>query len=388
MSSSLDTEQAVRERYAAAAEAREAELCCPVDYDRKYLEVIPQEVIDRDYGCGDPSKYVHSGETVLDLGSGGGKICFIASQVVGEQGKVIGVDMNDTMLKLARESQPKVAQAIGYDNVEFRKGRIQDMAIDRDAVDEYLKSNPIVDESSLQTYESFVLNMRRQSPMIPDNSIDVVVSNCVLNLVDASEKEQLFQEIFRVLKRGGRAVISDIVSDEFVPQHMQDDPELWSGCISGAFQESEFLAAFERAGFYGVEMPVLQKEAWQTVEGIEFRSATVIAYKGMDGPCFEHNEAVIYRGPFKEVRDDMGHTFERGARTAVCRKTFEILTRQPYADHMIPVEPRVSIDAKDAKSFECSGGSEKRDPKVTKGPGYKANILPISDSCCDSGDCC
>ena len=387
MSGSLDTEQAVRERYAAAAQECEPQLCCPVDYNAKYLKVIPQEVIERDYGCGDPSKYVAEGETVLDLGSGGGKICFIASQVVGPQGRVIGVDMNDTMLELARNSQAQVSEAVGYSNVEFRKGRIQDMAIDRDEIDRYIRANPVTDESGLQKLEAFTSQMRRESPMIPDDSVDVVVSNCVLNLVDAAEKEQLFREIYRVLKRGGRAVISDIVCDEFVPQHMQDDPELWSGCISGAFQESEFLNAFERAGFYGVHMPVLQKEAWQTVEGIEFRSATVIAFKGKDGPCFEHNEAVIYRGPFKEAHDDMGHVFERGERTAVCRKTFDILTRAPYAEHFIPVQPRVEIDAADAKLFSCSGGTDKRSPQVTKGPGYKASIAP-ADDCCESGDCC
>ena len=82
---------------------------------------------------------------------------------------------------------------------------------------------------------------------------------------------------------------------------LQNDPELWSGCISGAFQETEFLEAFERAGFYGCEMPVLQEQPWQTVEGIEFRSATVIAYKGKEGPCDDYNEAVIYRGPFTKV---------------------------------------------------------------------------------------
>ncbi|NND96516.1 MAG: methyltransferase domain-containing protein [Pirellulaceae bacterium] len=388
MSTKLDTEQAVRERYAAAAQECEPQLCCPVDYDAQYLKVIPDEVIQRDYGCGDPSKYVREGETVLDLGSGGGKICFIASQVVGPSGTVIGVDMNDTMLDLARGSQASVADKIGYSNVRFCKGRIQDMAIDRDAVDEYLKANPITDEASLQRYEAFATQMRRESPMIPDNSVDVVVSNCVLNLVDASEKEKLFAEIFRVLKRGGRAVISDIVSDEEVPVSMQNDPELWSGCISGAFQECDFLSAFDRAGFYGIEMPILQDEPWQTVEGIEFRSTTVIAYKGKEGPCFEHNEAVIYRGPFRSVTDDMGHVFDRGERTAVCRKTFEIMTREPYTQHFVAVEPRERIDPKDAKPFTCSGGVEKRPPKITKGRGYKANILPQADSCCDSGDCC
>lgn len=388
MSQSLDTESAVRERYAAAAQELEPQLCCPVDYNQTYLEAIPQEVIERDYGCGDPSKYVHAGETVLDLGSGGGKICFIASQVVGPQGKVIGVDMNDTMLQLARSSQKTVAEKVGHDNVQFFKGRIQDLAIDRDEVDRYLQANPITDESSLQKYESMISQMRRESPMIPDNSIDVVVSNCVLNLVDASEKEQLFAEIFRVLKKGGRAVISDIVSDEWVPKEMQDDADLWSGCISGAFQEADFLAAFERAGFYGVEMPVLQDEPWQTVQGIEFRSATVIAYKGKEGPCFEHNEAVIYRGPFVSVIDDLGHQYDRGERIAVCRKSFDILTSEPYADHFIAVEPINEVGEKDAKPFDCSGGERRRSPKETKGPGYKASILPVADDCCDTGECC
>ena len=382
----LDTENAVRERYAAAAREQEPQLCCPIDYDTQYLKVIPQEVIDRDYGCGDPSKFVAEGETVLDLGSGGGKICFIAAQVVGAGGRVIGVDMNDTMLELARRSRADVVEKLGFDNVEFRKGKIQDLAIDRDAVESYLKEHPVQDEQGLQRLETFVGTMRKQSPMIADNSIDVVVSNCVLNLVDSTEKEQLFAEIFRVLKPGGRAVISDIVSDEFVPTHMQQDAELWSGCISGAFQEREFLDAFERAGFYGVQMPVLQEEPWQTVEGIEFRSATVIAYKGKEGPCLEHHEAVIYRGPYRAVSDDNGHVFERGKRTAVCRKTFKIMTREPYAADFIPVPPHQPVAPADAKPFIDQGGTEQRSPQVTKGPGYKQTSLPTA--CCEPGECC
>ncbi|TWT87979.1 methyltransferase domain-containing protein [Stieleria varia] len=387
MSGTLNTESAVRDRYAAAAGQREPELCCPVDYDRQYLAVIPQEVIDRDYGCGDPSKYVRSGETVLDLGSGGGKICFIAAQVVGETGRVIGVDMNDAMLQLARESQPVVAEAIGYDNVRFHKGKIQDLQIDRDRLDEYLKENPVSDESSLQAMEAFVTELRSTAPMIPTDSIDVVVSNCVLNLVDPTEKEKLFAEIYRVLRPGGRAVISDIVCDEPVPEHMQQDAELWSGCLSGAFLENEFIEAFQRAGFHGIEMPVLQAQPWQTVQGIEFRSATVIAYKGKDGPCFEHNEAVIYRGPFCSVTDELGHTFHRGVRTAVCRKTFHLLTKEPYSEFFIPVEPRVAIAPEEAEPFECSGGVELRSPRVTKGRDYKQTVLGESD-CCDGGGCC
>ena len=100
-----------------------------MNYDPSLLKVIPQEVIERDYGCGDPSKYLREGETVLDLGSGTGKICFIAAQIVGPKGKVIGVDMTDEMLEVARRNAPVVAERIGYANVEFRKGRIQDLAL-------------------------------------------------------------------------------------------------------------------------------------------------------------------------------------------------------------------------------------------------------------------
>lgn len=393
MAGTLHTETAVRKRYAAAAQEQEPALCCPVDYNADFLKVIPQEVIERDYGCGDPSKYVRAGETVLDLGSGGGKICFIASQVVGAKGRVIGVDMNDTMLDLARRSQGEVAAKIGYDNVEFRKGKIQDMAIDRDVLDAFLKENPVNDEASLQRFEAFTAEMRHESPMIPTNSVDVVVSNCVLNLVDPGEKAKLFAEIFRVLRPGGRAVISDIVADEAVPDHLQADAEMWSGCISGAFQESEFLDAFAAAGFYGIEMPILQKDAWRTVEGIEFRSATVIAYKGKEGPCIEHNEAVIYKGPFRCVYDDDGHVFKRGIRTAICRKTFDILTRAPYAEHFIGIQPRVAIDPAKAEPFDCAAGKEVRSPRVTKGADYQETVLePIAvpdDDCCSSeGGCC
>ncbi|KAA1260556.1 arsenite S-adenosylmethyltransferase [Rubripirellula obstinata] len=382
----LNTESAVRERYSAAAGQREAELCCPVDYDAKYLKVIPDEVIERDYGCGDPSKHVRAGETVLDLGSGGGKICFIASQVVGAQGKVIGVDMNDTMLDLARRSKTVVAEKVGFDNVDFRKGKIQDMAIDRDAVDQYLAEHPVTDESGLQKLEAFIEEMRQSRPMIADESIDVVVSNCVLNLVAPAEKEQLFREIFRVLKVGGRAVISDIVSDELVPIEMQHDADLWSGCISGAFHEHEFLEAFTRAGFQGVTLETLQESPWQTVEGIEFRSATVIAYKPADVECFEHNEAVMYRGPYAKVVDDSGHTFQRGQRTAVCRKTFQLMTGQAYGKDFVGIEPRVEISESEAKPFECTHGEALRSPKVTKGKNFKLTIA--SEDCCGDEGCC
>src|SRR5213595_2539429 len=311
-------EHIVRQRYAAGAKERAEKLCCPVNYESAYLSVIPREVIERDYGCGDPSRYLREGETVLDLGSGTGKICFIAAQIVGPTGKVIGVDMTDEMLEVARRNAPVVAERIGYANVEFRKGRIQDLALSIDLLDAELKRRPINDVSSFLAADELAQELRVKHPLIANDSVDVVVSNCVLNLVEANAKRQLFDEIFRVLKIGGRAVISDIVSDEEVPDNLQNDPELWSGCISGALTEEGFLAAFTDAGFYGVQLLNRDAQPWQTVEGIEFRSMTIEAFKGKQGPCFERNQAVIYRGPFKEVLDDDNHRMERGRRYAVC----------------------------------------------------------------------
>jgi len=276
----MDAQTSVINRYSGAAKQREAALCCPVDYDARYLEFIPEEVIAKDYGCGDPSRYVQPGDTVLDLGSGAGKICFIAAQVVGAEGRVIGVDMTDDMLEVARRNAPIVAEKIGYANVEFRKGRIQDLALDLEALDTHLNQRPVSDLGGFLELEHTILDMRTASPLVADNSVDVVVSNCVLNLVDARDKQRLFQEIYRVVKRGGRAVISDIVASAPVPETMQNDPELWSGCIAGALQEVEFQQAFTQAGFDKIEVLALDKQPWQTVQGIEFRSMTIRAWKG------------------------------------------------------------------------------------------------------------
>src|SRR5205823_5840528 len=311
-------ETIVRQRYAAGAKESTDKLCCPVDYDADLLKVIPQEVIERDYGCGDPSRYLREGETVLDLGSGTGKICFIAAQIVGRNGKIIGVDMTDEMLDVARRNAPIVAERIGYANIEFRKGRIQDLALDLELLDRQLQSNPITNAASFLAAHELAEELRVKHPLIASDSVDVVVSNCVLNLVEPKSKRQLFEEIFRVLKKGGRAVISDIVSDEEVPEELQSDPELWSGCISGALTEEGFLQAFEHAGFYGIQILKRDAQPWRTVQGIEFRSVTIEAFKGKQGECFERNQAVIYRGPFKEVLDDDGHRMQRGKPYAVC----------------------------------------------------------------------
>ncbi len=384
--SNLDVEAAVRARYSAASMEREAALCCPVDYDPQYLMVLPEEVLERDYGCGDPSRYVRPGDVVLDLGSGGGKICFIASQIVGASGYVIGVDLNDDMLGLARRSAPVVGERIGYSNVEFRRGRIQDLQLDLDHLDAWLATHPVHNTRDLAVLTEHEAAQRRDAPLVASESVDVVVSNCVLNLVNDAAKPELIQEIFRVLKVGGRIAISDIVSDEVAPAALRNDPELWSGCISGAFQEQELLQLLEQAGFHGIEVDKWQVEPWQVVQGIEFRSVTVTAHKGKQGACKEANQAVLYRGPWKQVEDDDGHVFRRGERVAVCAKTFHLLTTGPYAAQTIGIEPLVTIAPENRAEFDCSRAVP-RHPRESKGLDYDVT-RDGSGACCAPGQTC
>ena len=382
----IDVEEAVLRRYEGAAREVEVGLCVPVSYDRSLLAVIPDEIIKKDYGCGDPSRYVREGETVLDLGSGSGKACYIVCQIVGPGGKVIGVDFNEEMLALARKYQDSIGHKLGYHNVEFRRGKIQNLKVNLDLVEQYLARNPVRSISDLFRLREFEEKISHEQPLIPDESIDVIVSNCVLNLVRREDKRELFSEMYRVLKRGGRVAISDIVSDEPVPDHLRNDPELWSGCISGAFQEEELLRAFEEAKFYGMRIEEMRSEPYQTIEGIEFRSITITAYKGKEGPCVERNQAVIYRGPWKQVVDDDNHVLPRGVRMAVCDKTYQIYSHPPYQDQFALIPPREEVPLGRAGVFDCSR-DHRRHPRETKGMDYKLTQAS-PDSCTPGSACC
>lgn len=247
-SAPLDQTSAVESRYGAAAQEMEACLCTPVAFNPQWLEVIPADVVERDYGCGDPTRWVQPGDTVLDLGSGSGKNAFICAQVVGADGAVIGVDRNADMLALSRGAAPVVAARIGYSNVRFLEGAIE--ALDAPGPE--------------------------GAPLVADASVDCVLSNCVLNLVNPSARHQLLANIRRVLRPGGRVAISDIVCDRPVPLALQQDPDLWSGCISGAWEEEAFLADFAALGFNNVAYADRSEQPWKVVDGIEFRAVTLV----------------------------------------------------------------------------------------------------------------
>lgn len=326
---SRNSDLEVLRRYEAAARQPEAALCCPTNYDPSYLKVIPQEILDRDYGCGDPTQFVREGDTVLDLGSGTGKACYIISQIVGQAGKVIGIDFNPAMLALAVKHREEVSRRIGWDNVVFHRAAIQDLKIDLDAIEAYLVDHPIASVEDLAKYDT-VMRAASAKPVIEDSSIDIVISNCVLNLVRAEDKKHLFGEMYRVLRDHGRIAISDIVSDRPVPGHLKDDPKLWSGCISGAFQEQAFLKELEVAGFRGIRVESRDAEPWRIVEEISFRSITVTAFKAaeeIDGPL---DHELIYKGPWLEVRDEVGRVFSRGEPVSVSTNAYRSLTAAPY----------------------------------------------------------
>ncbi|MBI3312473.1 MAG: methyltransferase domain-containing protein [Candidatus Omnitrophica bacterium] len=257
-----------------------------------------------------------SGETYVDLGSGAGIDCFIAAKHVGPTGKVIGVDMPDQMLAVAQESRSKVAAALGYDAVEFRKG--------------YLEAIPVEDKTA-----------------------DVVTSNCVVNL--SPDKPKVFSEIWRILKDHGRAVIADIVSDREVPPRLKVNEQLWGECIVGALTEEQFLAMLEQAGFYGLS--VLKKTFWKQIEGFNFYSVTVQGFKlEKTAGCQFIGQQAIYRGPHKAVLDEEGHLFPRNVAIMVCTDTASKLSQPPYAGSFTIVEPDGSRKEL-AAAVCCSSGS-------------------------------
>ena len=319
---SFDVEKpykAVQKFYGKASEKPQEELCCPVKYDDSAIKHIPQEVIDRFYGCGSPISMaqVKPGETTLDLGSGAGIDCFISAKKVGSTGKVIGVDMTAQMLEVANRCKPTVAQNLGYDVVEFKKG--------------YLENIPV-----------------------PDHSVNLVTSNCVINL--SPDKKKVFAEIWRILKDTGRLVVADIVSDQPVPLSLQAHQDLWGECISGSLSEAEFLSQLEKAGFYGLSL--LKKSFWKEVEGVKFYSITVRGFKfEKKAGCKFIGQKAIYLGPYKATIDEEGHLFPRGETIEVCTDTAAKLKAQPYSEQFVILEPlsglKISFTAAPAVDQNC-----------------------------------
>lgn len=288
--------------------------CCTIDampvYLRRLLADVHPEVVERYYGCGSPLPVALEGCTVLDLGCGSGRDCYLLSRLVGESGKVIGVDMTEEQLAVAKRHGDWHAERYGYaqSNVEFVQGYIEDLA----------------------------------SAGIVDNSIDVVVSNCVVNL--SPDKQQVLSEILRVLKPGGEIYFSDVYADRRIPQALKIEPVLLGECLGGALYWEDFRRIMQDLECPDIRIvkdsPIALEDA--DVEAkigmVKFKSITVRAFKmPLEDRCEDFGQIAVYRGTIAEHPHafdlDDHHHFEKGKPLRVCGNTYDMLASSRYARH-------------------------------------------------------
>ncbi len=320
----MNTNEDTLDLHANAQRYYGEELCCSSDLKtsacctdsipeqhKPLLANVESEILERSYGCGSPIPELLDGCTVLDLGCGTGRDVYLAAQLVGEQGCVIGIDMTEAQLDVARKHIEAHRARFGHaqSNADFRLGTIENL----------------------------------QSADIKDDSIDVVISNCVVNL--SPDKAAVFREIFRVLKPGGELYFSDVFAQRRVPDALRNHPELHGECLSGALYEEDFRRLMQGAGFLDfrvVESRLLSVDdpALARLTGnISFFSGTIRAFKlhNAEDRCEDYGQVATYLGTLPDNSHgfalDAGHYFETMRPQRVCGNTASILTQSRFASH-------------------------------------------------------
>ena len=297
----------VQNFYSNAAVTTQESLCCPTDYNMNDVSHIPNEVLKVSYGCGSPvgRAGLQEGQTMVDLGSGGGIDCFIAAKLVGKTGHVYGIDMTEEMLNIARKNAKQVVNNLGYNNLEFMQG--------------FLENIPIADMSA-----------------------DLVTSNCVINL--STKKNDVFKEVYRILKPGGHFLIADIISEVEVPEKMRNNKALWGECISGALTLKDFLNYAYNNQFQGLH---IQKDyLWKEVEGIKFYSYTIEGYKFSSKEKSSEDNSIFatYAGPFESVVFQ-GTKFLLGDAVKIDHKIAKIMSSHSYSGQFIITDSNIEKPA-------------------------------------------
>lgn len=316
------TQSSVKEYYGKTLKESDdlaTNACCaaapPPQYIKECIDNIHPQVKAKYYGCGlCLPQYDMTGLRVLDLGCGAGRDVYIASQLVGPTGKVVGVDMTDEQLETARMAQTYHEEKVGYNNVQFLQGYLENL----DQIEE-----------------------------LKDQKFDVIISNCVINL--CSDKEGVLRHCFNLLEEGGEFYFSDVYANRRVPQELQDDPVLWGECLSGALYWNDFENLARTVGFdprlvedapITVDNPEVQRGiAEKGHDGLDFYSATYRLWKLLDlePACEDYGQAVIYRGSIPRYQSgwllDKHHYFEAGRIKTVCGNTWKMLHDTCLKDH-------------------------------------------------------
>ncbi len=315
MSTTIEIQENVRQYYGQVLQSTadlKTSACCTLDampsYLKKLLSSVHPEVLERFYGCGSPLPPVLTGKTVLDLGCGSGRDCYLLSKLVGPTGRVLGVDMTPEQLEVATRHLDWHAEQFGYGNVEFFHGQIENLI----------------------------------ELGIADNSIDLVVSNCVINL--SPEKPKVLAEIFRVLKPGGELYFSDVFADRRIPAALRQDPVLLGECLGGALYWEDFRRILQNLGCPDVRtvkqspISIDDAEIAAKIGMVKFQSVTVRAFKmALEDRCEDYGQIACYQGGIPEHIHafdlDDHHHFETGRPMRVCGNTADMLSLSRYAPY-------------------------------------------------------